>query len=323
MSLAKRLARLVQQKTSLSYGLEISDSAIRLAGVPRHGSRAVPYALHEIPVSFVPGSLHAVNVSAEVKSALVAVVQQFGIKDVHVGIPERHFFFRCIQVPALSGPNQQEELHTLIDDYLVTKVVLPRRDVVCEYDVIAESEGSWYVAIAVVPKHIVRRYQALLHMAGLNPLSIQANVHAMRMSCIEDLAYGMTMTVRIDDRQAHAAIMNGQAIFLDRDFVLPGHPATAQKFMLEEVRRMYHDWVRQPYKHKLEREPMRQITLFGGSQDLQLLKEAISKELHLPVRVTQPLRSTIETHDLEYHPTVHADHLHKYSAAIGLALEGR
>lgn len=323
MSLAKRLSRLVQQKTTLSYGLEISDRALRLAAVPKAGEKAVPYALHEIPLSFVPDSLQAVNASPEIKGALKNLVQQFGIHKVHVGIPERHFFFRCIQVPAMKGQNWQEELHMLIDDYLVTKVVLPRRDVVCEYDIIAEADGQWYVAIAVVPKQVVRRYQALLELVGLSPISIEANVHAMRMSCIEDLAHQMSLSVRIEDGTAHAAIMNGQAVFFDRDFILPNRPEAAQKFVLGEVVRMYRDWLRQPYRHKLERQPIGQITLFGGNPDLELLREALSEELHLPVRVASPLKSEIESHDLEHTPPTHAKNLHRFSAAIGLAMAGR
>jgi Tfp pilus assembly PilM family ATPase len=86
---------------------------------------------------------------------------------------------------------------------------------------------------------------------------------------------------------------------------------------------MYRDWLRQPYRHKLEREPIGKITLFGGNPDLELLQESLASELHLPVRIASPLHSEIQEHDLDHLPPVHAKKLNRFSSAIGLALSGR
>lgn len=320
MSLARQIKKLFDRKTNLSYGLEITDAAVRLAAVPKGAARPVPKVLYEHPIHYIPDSLHAINMGKEVQKSLQHVVSHFGISEAHVGIPDRHFLFRCIKIPALSGGSYQEELHQVIDDYLLSEVVLPRRDVVCEYEIVAKENNFWYVAIAVAPKFVIRKYFALLELVRIKPITIEANIHAMHRACIEDLTQDLGMVLRVEEGIAHAAIVGTGAVLFDRDFVLPNHKDQV-RFLREEMMRMYREWVTMPYKNELERKPIIEITLFGGHKDLVILQEELARQMRMPVRLKRPVLDHIEQHHEV--PSVHADNLHRFSSAIGLAMQGR
>lgn len=320
MSIINKLSELISRKTDLAYGLEITDSSVRLAAVPKKGGSAAPKVLYEHHIDYTPDSLHAINVGDDMKKALQHISRHYGIAGAHVGIPERHFFFRCIKTPKMTGPKAKNGLHQIIDDYLTTEVVLPRSDVVCEYEVVAEEGDHWFVALAVVPKFVVRRYFSLLEMARIKPLSIEANIQAMHRSCIEDLAKDLSLVVRVERGVAHAAIVGTGAVFFDRDYVLPDSDPE-HKFLSNELQRFYRDWVTVPYRNEIERTPVTSVVLFGGNEDLILLQAEIEQRLRLPVRLTRPVITHIESqHEV---PAVHGEQMHRFSGAIGLALQGR
>ena len=76
-----------------------------------------------------------------------------------------------------------------------------------------------------------------------------------------------------------------------------------------------------PYRNAIERKPIVDITLFGGNDDVDTLRELLEKEMRMPVRLKRPvLRHIAASHEV---PPVHKDKLHRFSAAIGLALQGR
>lgn len=320
MALTKKLAKLIKKKTDLTYGLEITDSAIRLAAISRTGKSHVPKVLYEQAIDFTPESLHDINASKEVRGIFNHMISHYGVESVHVGIPERHFFFRCIQSPKLSGPGAQNVLHQIIDDYLTTQVTLPRSDVVCEYEIAAEEGDHWYVAVAVVPKFVIRKYFALLEMSRIKPITIEANIHAMNRACVEDLAEDLTMVVRMENNTAHVALVGGGSVVFDRDYVLPGG-SKGLDFMNKEIVKFYRDWVSMPYRNKFERKPILGVTIFGGSNDLLDLKQKVGDSLRLPIRIQRPVTEHIEIH--QEIPPVHSKELHRFSSAIGLALQGR
>lgn len=320
MSLVKKLKNIIRKKVSISYGIELGDDYVRLAGV-NVAEGFTPVLLFEQKIGFIPTGLHDINHSASLQKALKYLGTHYGVEEAHIGIPERHFFFRCIRVPVVDVTVTDETIQAVINQYISSELVLSDDDIVCEYEKVAQTDQSLYVAISVVPKKIIRRYLNILNWAHIKPVTIDASLKAMRRACLYDLAEQVSLNVRIEENTAHLSVINKGAIMFDRDFFLPSEHSNYNSYILQEIKRFYADWVRKPYRHQLEREHISKVTLFGGFGEVKELQSVLEKEFRLPVKVASPAKHLEAGYTRV--PDIPADQIHRFSTAIGLAIEER
>lgn len=336
------------------FGLDISDSFIRLAEVDRRGPRLTLPVRGEIPVPaglIVDGEI--MN-QEDVSGLLRQLVRAAGLrtKQVVAAIPERHSFIKLI---SLAAEVDDHELDAAVKNEAVQHLPYALEEVYFDWHRLptANSLGQRQVVIGAAPRPIVDSYVRTLAAADLQPISLEIEALAIARAIVRpadtagasillDLGRSrstlillqngvvqFTATIRYAGRELNTYIAEELHITesqAERAKSLFGVDPHRGKGLLHRVLRPHLDTLADKIReiesfyaeHFVDHQPIRRVILTGSGAMMRGITDELAQRLEQPV-ARQP--SWVYQDILLNDPAMNAELAYTYTTAFGLALE--
>lgn len=332
------------------FGLDISDSVIRLAVIERHGKSFRLPVRGEIPLSegaVIDGTIMKPTEVTELLKKLVTAARPKSHQAI-VTLPERHSFVKVITLPAGSEASEAG----------VKAAVLPHLPYTWEemsYDwrllPPIPGQAGTRIMFGSAPLSIVKSYLDVLHNAGIEAVSMEIESVAIARAMIPPNAQGahiildlgrtrtslilvsdgvveFSTTIRYAGKELNQYIADALHLTLEqaqRAKELFGLDPTKGKGLLANVLAPQLDVlaekiesIQEYYRSRFPTEaPISSILLTGSGALIRHLDLELSKRLHEPV-TPQPAWIIRRVSD---DPTDIHDIGYTYTTALGLALQ--
>ncbi|MFH1780693.1 MAG: type IV pilus assembly protein PilM [Candidatus Nealsonbacteria bacterium] len=342
-------------------GIDIGTSAVKIVEMSRAGKRRKldnygemrAEALYEKSFrTFEKSTLSFSN--REVVKALNAILKEAGFKTnkAFFSIPDFSTFFTIISLPAMTD----EEIPQAVTYEAPQHIPLPLQSVTLDWQIVEREPGvsvaqeTIKVLLVAVPKDVISQYQQIAQSAGLELLSMEAEVFSLLRAligeaeknqtiCLVDLGARSTTINIIDNgilRVSHSFDTSGndftvviskglnisyaEAEILKKQHGLPAENNDSKEIMLplidlivEEIKKIFASFF------QAEGKEVKKIFLAGGSALMPGIIDYFMKNLSKPVEIANPFTSI-------YYPPILENTLKEmgpaYAIAIGAALRG-
>lgn len=335
------------------FGLDISDSVIRLAVLDRQRSKFKLPVRGEIPVPegyIIDGDIKQPHdVSALLRQLMDAASPK--TKYAVVSLPERHSFIKVLTLTRDDGELRESDVKAEVaqslpyawDELYTDWHVLPKRN----------SLGQVQVIFASAPKTIIDGYLQVLHDAGIEPVSLEVESVAIARALLpQDNHAGTEILLDMGRTRTSVALVHDGVVYFsttlryagkdlnqyisdelhisddqaERAKTLFGLDPKRGKGLLRKVLSPQLDILAAKIKeiesfyieHFVDHQPIQRIILNGSGALVKDIDQALAERLDIPV-VSQP--SWI-SQELAVTPAqVGPDIGYQYTTALGLALE--
>lgn len=357
-SLSLRLSHLFPPPRFLAMpalGLDVSDASIKVVEfkdsarglhLGRWGSRPLP------PGTIVGGKIQDIKT---LMSELTAIRKEMGFTFVHASLPEQQAYFFKTEVP----PDIKfSRVRQVVEFKLESNVPIPIQDAIFDYDLLELRRGDAHidVGVTVYPREAVEKYTSALTGAGIVPLSLEIEAHAIERAVIGTRDDGthmiidfgetrtgvaivhrsmlvFTSTIEVRGRELTKAIVNTLKVDADaavrfkneRGLLKSGDNAELSSLIVsivtslkEEIERHLSYWQSRQRGDEKHYADVESIVLCGGNANLAGLPEYLSESLRLPVVRGNVWRNVLSFDDVV--PEIDQAHSLSYATAIGLAL---
>jgi type IV pilus assembly protein PilM len=357
-SLAPRFSYLFPPPTLLTMpaiGLDVSDASIKVVELKRTAQGLRLGKWGSFPL--LPGTLQGGKIVdiqallAELKKVRTALNFSF----VHASLPEQQAYFFKTEVP----PDIKfSRVRNVVEFKLEANVPIPLQDAIFDFDLIApvRSEPHLDVGVTVYPREAIEKYTAALTQAGITPLSLEIEAHAIERAVIptEDTGTHMiidfgetrtgiaivhrsmlvfTSTIEVRGRELTKAIMDTLKIDVkaaerfknEQGLIRGGESAELSAFMVrivtslkEEIERHHAYWKSRGKSDAEHAGVVESIVLCGGNANLAGLPEYLSESLQIPAVRGNVWRNVFSFDEVI--PEIDQAHSLSFATAVGLAL---
>ncbi|MFH1366712.1 MAG: type IV pilus assembly protein PilM [Patescibacteria group bacterium] len=340
------------------FGLDISDSDIRLAQLKYRGKDIIINSLNELAIP--EGVVFDGEIKDEIKlknqiTRLIKNTAGHKVSTTYVNcvLPERKTFIKLIQLPETKSP----DLNEAIKWEAAQHIPMSLDEMYLDWQIINEaktSEKCLKVLIAAAPKNIVDSYTHLLEEAKLLPVSFETESMAITRSILSnetnilspfliiDLGGDHTNLIVYDN---HGIQFSSTLAFCGKDLTqkisreLQMSPADAEKAkiicglaakkgkgqIIKIITPLFNELaekVRETENFYLNifpnSEKFKKIVLSGSGALLKNLDEFLKKKLNLPVEKINPL---VDINLKQSKVKILADQACSFTTAIGLGLK--
>lgn len=342
-------------------GVDIGTFSIKIVEMSRSGRRKKldnygeirASALYEKPFRTFEKSTLTVS-SNDVIRAVKAVLQEAKIKSkkAYFAIPDFSTFFTTITLPAMT----KEELPQAVNFEARQHIPLPLDGVTLDWQIIEREagpqskSGKVKILLVAVPNEVIKQYQEIAQAAGLELLSLEAEVFSLARALIKeselDKAVALidigarSTTISVIDKGmlkiSHSFDTSGndltnviskglnvdynQAEGLKKKYGLSKDDGDSRKIILplidlvlSEAEKIFASFF------ESEKKQVNKIILAGGSALLSGLPNYFNENLKIPTEVATPFSDI-------YYPPVLENILKEsgpsYSIAVGAAING-
>lgn len=195
-----------------SFGLEITDSFVRVAQFKKRGSGFLKLAAGLAPVArgvIKDGEIKdQKSLALAIKRALAATKNEKEISAKHVvaSLPENKTFLEVIQMPRLSDGDLRSSVVFEAENY----IPLPIEKVCLDSEIIENQKtpaDHLDILLLAVPKAVVDSYADAIKAAGLKPLAFEPESQAVIRSVLANKPIsGSIMIMHIGDSRANLII---------------------------------------------------------------------------------------------------------------------
>ena len=174
-----------------SFGLDFSDSALRLVKLRRKGNdyNIASYSEISIPSGIIMnGEIKDENVLADHIKKLISSVKgsSLGTKYVVASLPEKKAFLRVIQMPCLSEDDLKSAVVFEAENYIPMSTSEVYLDSQIISNIKQKDQEHYDVLIAALPKKTVDPYFSVLKKAGLTPTALEIESFSIVRTLIKD-----------------------------------------------------------------------------------------------------------------------------------------
>ena len=169
----------------LAFGLDLSDTTIKIAKLRRAGRQHAVDLLEEfvIPPGLITnGEIQNIdNLGKELNQLLLPFKKQLP-DGVITALPEAKTFIQTIVLPKKENSVLSEQLETAIPEYLP----LPLEEMYLDNAIIEETSNDWTVIIGAAPKTVVDDYIKLLESLNFLPVALDIQGTAIARAVIPE-----------------------------------------------------------------------------------------------------------------------------------------
>ncbi|MFT5179708.1 MAG: Tfp pilus assembly PilM family ATPase [Candidatus Paceibacteria bacterium] len=169
------------------YSLDLSPDAVRLMylKVSKHG--LIPSEYKEVKLKEkcnLLETLEDLKKCDELRSVLVSLKEEYGMKFVNVSLPETKTYVFRTTLPKEALKTIYESISFKIEE----NVPLKPDEAVFDYDVLEKENDKKHVDVVVTtfPKSVVRTYTKLLNEVGLVPLSFESESQSLARALVKE-----------------------------------------------------------------------------------------------------------------------------------------
>lgn len=167
---------------SNSFGLDIGTSSIKVVWLDKENSN-----ISYVTSSNIPTPIQGIQSEspfdhqemAQIINKLV-IDAKITTNDVNIAIPENHAFTKVIEMPVLSDHELSNAIYWEAEQYIpvpLESVTLAWSKLQVIKNILPEEKMQ--ILLVAAPKEIIKRYQTILDLAGLNVVSIETEILAI------------------------------------------------------------------------------------------------------------------------------------------------
>jgi type IV pilus assembly protein PilM len=310
-------------------------------------------ALYEKPFrTFERSTLSFSNRDVVRAVAAVAKEANFKTNKAVFSIPDFSTFFTTITLPAMTD----EEIPQAVNYEAPQHIPLPLQGVTLDWQIVERQEavnggtGSIKILLVAVPNDVIQQYQQIAEGAGLEIVSLEAEVFSLSRALIgEEEKVGVVSLVDIGARSTTINVIDNGILKVSHSFDTSGsdftsviakslgleyleaeklkkeHGLLSQKNGTEEAMSPLIDLILQEIKKifssffQSEKKEIRKVILAGASANMPGITDYFAKNLAKPVSVADPFSSIFYPPILENDLRVMGP---SYAIAVGAALRG-
>ena len=184
------------------FGLDISDSDIRLAQLKKRGKDIIIASLNELPIPAGVVFDGEIKDELKLKNHIIKLVKNTVGKKINTSyvncvLPERKTFIKLIQLPQTNT----SDLNEAIKWEAAQHIPMSLEEMYLDWQIIDEDkkeEKSLKVLIAAAPKNIVDSYTHLLEEIKLTPISFETESMAIARSILGEQTGSLSPFVIVD-----------------------------------------------------------------------------------------------------------------------------
>lgn len=335
----------------MAFGLDVSDTTIKIAQLRRVGKNFVIEVLAEMPISpniIKNGEITNIEQFNSEFNKLLQVRRKDLVEGVIVSLPESKTFVQTVVIPKHNTTSLSEQIAEALPEYLP----LSLNEMYQDNAVLDETDKEWRVVTGAAPKNIVDGYIQLLDTAHLIPVALDIQAMAIARALVPAKETQRRTRAIIDLGRHHASLIIHDQNTVQFTMSLPivGEQITekiARELNLTQeqaekakiacgldpnrcegvLRNILEEMVENLIKHVAEARDYYQdhfigahdfeeILLTGGGAYLLCLDQVLSDVLKIPVRLGNPW----ENIRLTSAPQLSAPL--RFTNVLGLALRG-
>lgn len=333
-------------------GLDISDASLRFVELVetrkgftlgRFGYRAIPRGVIE------SGEIKKV---ADFRAILVDIKKQHNLEFVAVSLPEEKAYLFDVNIPAMKYAEVRGAIELSLEEYIPLKSA----DAIFDYEIVEETESSFRVSVAAMPRVLVDGYLEAFSGTGITPTAFEVEAHSISRSVVPtsvggacmivdfgktrtgisivlDQSVKFTSTILVGGDSVTAAIAKNlnisyeEAEKIKRGEVLPTETDTEKLYLAlvsaisilrDEITKHRTYWQTRTDDVGGKRPPVEKIYLCGGDSNLKGFVDSISLGFDVPFELANVF---VNVNSLDqYVPEITFGESLGYATAIGLAL---
>lgn len=307
----------------MAFGLDLSDSTVKIAQLRRTNKNFVIEALTEMPIGpnlIKDGEIQNTEQFNTEFNKLLQTCRKDLVEGVIVSLPEAKTFVQTIIIPKHNSASLTQQLEEALPEYLP----LPLNEMYEDSAMINETDKEWRVVTGAAPKNIVDNYIQLLDSSRLIPIALDIQAMAIaralipaketrrRTRAIIDLgrhrasliihdqgAVQFTMNLQISGERITENIAQELNLTMEqaeKAKVTCGLDPTKCEGVLRNVlEQMVDDLVRQVAEardyyqdHFVDAHDFEEVLLTGGGAYLLYLDQVLSEVLKIQVKLGNP-----------------------------------
>lgn len=185
---------LFRPKKVQAFGLDISDSSIKVMQLSKHKHGFFPtaYSILESPKSLIANHLIADEQKlADYITQAVRAAKHIDTKYVVASVPEAKSFVRILKIPGMS----ETEIDRAISWELEQDIPLPIDQVYLDWEIVKQDADVNHVLVMATPKDYVDSLVNAIKLAKLKPIAIELESQAVARSLVGTEQLGQSTLV--------------------------------------------------------------------------------------------------------------------------------
>jgi type IV pilus assembly protein PilM len=198
-----------------TFGLDIGTTSIKVAWLNRQGNTFVYKSVLAVatPAQGIQSeSSFDQQEIAKVINKLV-IDAKISTNNVNVSLPESHVFTKVIEMPALSEKELSNAIYWEAEQYIPA----PLETISLDWTILRKPSApgqKMHVLLVGAPTDLVKKYQAILGMAGLTVVSVETEMLAVIRSVVGNNNFPTSLLINIGATSTSLAIIkNGIIVF--------------------------------------------------------------------------------------------------------------
>ena len=296
------------------FGIEISDSAVRIAKLKPEGKFFNLQSWGEEKIA--PGIVEEGEIKDQ--EALVGVIKKTlrGIKGKKIktryltaSLPESKAFLRVIRMPKMTKSELQSAVPFEAENY----IPLPAEDIYLDFQTIGFRNLSQQVLIVACPRAVVDSYFALFRKANLFPAAFETESIAICRALIGEENPSSPMAV-LDaaETKADFIIFSKGSVKFTSAFPIADQDSSSMAKQIKKYLNYY-------YSHDSAEGEVKKVLLSGENGNLGKLAVSLSEDLKIKTELGNPWTNILPK---KKKPPLPPSEVLSYTTVLGLALRG-
>ncbi len=335
-----------------SVGFDISDRSMKFAELAPGKGGLVLARYGETPIPEGVLNSGRVEKPAEFKKFLLEFKKNHKFDRVRISLPEEQMYLYTLSMDAVPPKELRSALELSLEEHIPIKA----SDVVFDYAVLSEKNGSIVVEVTAVPENFVQSYLKPFEEAGLTVLSCELETHAIARSVIANGDLGTYMIVDFGQTRTGISIVSGGGVrftstlniggiaistalahtlsitFSEAEKIKSGEGLGARDgkseafpiilgsvaALRDEINKHYVYWHTHKDENGNPRPEISRLLLCGGNANLPGLTDYLKSTIGVAVGLANPWENI---NSLEHYlPELSRENSLSYTSALGLAL---
>ncbi|OGE82791.1 MAG: hypothetical protein A3B10_03880 [Candidatus Doudnabacteria bacterium RIFCSPLOWO2_01_FULL_44_21] len=165
------------------FGLDISDTAIKVMEISKIGDKLVPSAFANVPLSDKVINNHMIISEERLAEYIRRAIDKAGkvnTRFVVCSVPEAKSFVRVVTLPKMP----EDEIETAIPYELEQDIPIPIDQVYLDWHILKQTEEKMEILVTAAPKEYIDALIQTLELAKLTPLAMELESQATARALI-------------------------------------------------------------------------------------------------------------------------------------------
>jgi type IV pilus assembly protein PilM len=336
-------------------GIDVSDRSVKFIQFKKHGDFLRPVCFGERKLD------EGIIESGEIKNGEKFYEIMYSVKNALetdyavLSLPEEKGFLKLIKMPYMPEDRVRASVETQLEEI----IPMPLAETVfdCEVVGVSSKKDEMLVSIAAFPKNILGDYLDVFHKAGITPVSLELESHALVRAVVPKSPAGTCLVIDFGKTRTSLVVVSGMtpeftstisvagdsitlalARFLKKDLfeaervkknmTLTKHENDKLSSVImpvvsaikAEIERVIVYWqTHHAVSSDISKKDIVGIILAGGDSNMPGLAEYLAHELKKPVESANVWSNAFPFSD--YIPEISKNESLSYATAVGLALK--